>query len=131
MVISFGTGQLAPANSDLSEVYNKLQFFLNLQNSLRDLNRAPWTLNELLTQVRAQVTNCNEQVVYRSDSWCSALNVPYFRLNPILSKKYTLNEIDDLELIRGLWDVKVYAYHKSSELKQLARLIDYLDQTAN
>lgn len=125
LVLSFGTGDPLDQEKDLTSFYNKFYYFINLRSSFHDINRSLWvTLAELVKQVKTQVTNCNNHVVWRSDSWCSSLNILFYRINSVMSKAYQLDETNDMEIIKGLFDVKIYAHRLSDQFKAIAMVLD-------
>lgn len=128
LVLSFGNGQIEPQHKDQSELYNRLYCLFNPSSVIRELSAAS-EMPSLKDQIQSIVTNCNEHIVVRSDSWCASLGIAFFRITPLLSKKICLNETDDTELVRGLWEVKVYAHQKEKELRLLAQVIDCMHET--
>ena len=127
VVLSFGNGHEEAQLKDLSDIYNRLNSVFDVSSMFhfRELIHIHklWPLGD---QIKFRMTNCNEHIVARSENWCSACNILFFRINPLLSKKVFLDETNILKLINGLWDVKVYAFQKAMELKQLAQVIDRL-----
>ncbi|XP_064478597.1 85/88 kDa calcium-independent phospholipase A2-like isoform X2 [Ornithodoros turicata] len=70
-----------------------------------------------------QATQANGRLVDRAQAWCSAINVPYFRLNAPISEDMCLNETDNRLLVRVLWETMVYMRGSRAELDELAELL--------
>lgn len=127
LILSFGNGQVRRSKkNELLELYSRLYYLQNLRSVFGFDIRAISTVNDLVTQVKSILTNCNDNVVHRADSWCAALQTVYYRLNPVQCRKMSLNETDDEELIKGLWEVKLYASQNAAELRALAQVLDCL-----
>lgn len=82
-------------------------------------------LGKLLTST---VTNTGGHNVHRAGTWCSWINVPYFRLNPPISQSMPLNETDDVEIVNALWETKAYMRAISSQLDAIVDLLKVIQQ---
>lgn len=128
LVLSFGNGQprrqLVPSSLNAPN-FDRMYCLQNLPSLVGNL-RALGNLDSMVGQLKSILTNCNEHVVWRADSWTAATGTAYYRVNPVMSKKMALNETDERELISGLWEVKVYAKEKEEDLRRLAEVMDVL-----
>ncbi|XP_064463813.1 85/88 kDa calcium-independent phospholipase A2-like isoform X2 [Ornithodoros turicata] len=70
-----------------------------------------------------QATQANGRLVDRAQAWCSAIDVPYFRVNAPISEDVSLNETDNRLLVRVLWETTVYMRARRTQLEELAELI--------
>jgi len=63
------------------------------------------------------------RVVDRARAWCSALNVPLFRLNPQLSSDINLDESNDEKLLRTMWEARAEMQRNSKMVEHLKYLL--------
>lgn len=131
LVVSFGAGKTQRSVQNLAPVYNQLHFFYDFSNTLymRDMDRPTLAINEMFTQLKSQLTNCNDAVAMRGAMWCSSLNVPFYRINAPLSRKITLNETNDEILVRALWEIKIYATDHARHFCELGKVMEWIRST--
>lgn len=128
LVLSFGNGQVRRSrvpSSVNSPHFERMYCLQNLPSLVGNLG-ALSSLDSMVGQLKSILTNTNEQVVWRADSWTASAGSLFYRVNPVMGKKMALNETDERELITGLWEVKVYAKEKEGELRRLAEVMDAL-----
>ncbi|RWS09904.1 85/88 kDa calcium-independent phospholipase A2-like protein [Dinothrombium tinctorium] len=80
--------------------------------------------NEFAHLFLQQITNPNWHVVQRAESWCFSLGVPFFRINPPFNEIISAFEIDDSQIINGLFITKAYMHAIASQLKILQKLLE-------
>ncbi|KAA0203551.1 hypothetical protein HAZT_HAZT009375 [Hyalella azteca] len=59
------------------------------------------------------------RVVDRARAWCSALHVPFVRLNPQLSADIALDESSDKKLLRIMWEAR-------AEMRRNTKIVNHL-----
>ncbi|KAF7489261.1 85/88 kDa calcium-independent phospholipase A2 [Sarcoptes scabiei] len=125
LVLSFGTGRVKSLTKDFSHVFDRFNYFLDFRNFVRDLNHSPWVFgNELISQMKTQVTNSNDHIVKRSANWCRSLEIAFFRVNANFSERIALNETNDDRLIDALWEIKLDCLRMSDFFKTIAMILD-------
>ncbi|XP_064478595.1 85/88 kDa calcium-independent phospholipase A2-like [Ornithodoros turicata] len=116
VVVSVGTGTVQPVEVSLTSM-------LHTENSLWGTAQMVFGLPGLIELMTDQATQANGCPVERAQAWCSAMNVPYFRINAPMSEDIDLDEKDDERLVRVLWETMVYMRTRRAELDELAELI--------
>uniref|UniRef100_A0A0K0FBV7 phospholipase A2 n=1 Tax=Strongyloides venezuelensis TaxID=75913 RepID=A0A0K0FBV7_STRVS len=84
------------------------------------LSMAIKTLGVMLVE---QVTATEGAPVDRALSWCSSLNIPFFRLSSPLFKDIAMDTKDDLELSRMMWECIEYVNKKKAYIEKLCSLM--------
>ncbi|KAH9502061.1 85/88 kDa calcium-independent phospholipase A2 [Dermatophagoides farinae] len=111
IVVSIGTGEIPKRPFTRFEINSQWQIY-----------RKIYDIIELLTEQAAQ---SNGQVVERAKSWCSMINVPFYRINPAISEEIQLDESDDVKLIQMLWETEAYLHMNLDQMNQLSiRLLE-------
>lgn len=70
-----------------------------------------------------QSTQADGQVIERAQSWCSMINVPYFRLSPPISEDIQLDESDNVKLVNMLWESMAHLHRNQDTLNNLLILL--------
>lgn len=63
------------------------------------------------------------RIVDRARIWCSDLHVPFFRLTPQFSEDLLLDEAQDENLVRAMWETKAYMTSQHRMMEQLKPLL--------
>lgn len=87
--------------------------------SLLDMRRGLQAVYNLFNLLVDSACPSQGRVVDRARAWCSALNVPFFRLNPQLSADISLDESSDEKLLRIMWEAR-------AELQRNSKMVDHL-----
>ena len=48
------------------------------------------------------------------------INVPFYRLNPLLSEEIILNETNNVKLLQMLWETEAYIHSNADHINQLS-----------
>ncbi|XP_039285662.1 85/88 kDa calcium-independent phospholipase A2 [Nilaparvata lugens] len=72
-----------------------------------------------------QATQADGRVIDRCRSWCSMINVPFFRFSPQLSEDIAMDEKSDEKLVNMLWETLAYMISNKKEVQKLAILLNY------
>ncbi|KAH9414548.1 85/88 kDa calcium-independent phospholipase A2, partial [Dermatophagoides pteronyssinus] len=111
LVVSIGTG-LIP-----SKPIDKLNF--SPLFSFSGLSNFATNFPNLIKVLVEQASLANGRVVDRAQSWCSMINVPFFRLNPAISEDIQMDESDNIKLINMLWETMAYIYMNNDDMSSL------------
>jgi len=115
VVVSLGTGE--------QPIYAQPTPKLHYPTSIFEMTKLYQSVNDLFDLLVEQSTQSNGQVVRRSAAWCSNIKIPYFRLNPPISKNVLLNETDNTILVNLLWETVSYMFSRESEIMKLKNLL--------
>uniref|UniRef100_T1IP73 phospholipase A2 n=1 Tax=Strigamia maritima TaxID=126957 RepID=T1IP73_STRMM len=115
-VVSLGTGRCPTVSVNTIDVFRP--------ESIWDAARMAMGVSALANLLIDQATAADGRVVERARAWCSTIGIPFFRLNAPISKDVPLDETDDAELVKMLWETMVYIQSKQRELQDLARLLE-------
>ena len=69
------------------------------------------------------MTNADDHIVDRAQSWCEMTDAAYYRFSPTLSKDVELNETDDRILLEMLCDVRKGIIKNMNQMKTLAKIL--------
>ncbi|XP_075679412.1 85/88 kDa calcium-independent phospholipase A2-like [Dermatophagoides pteronyssinus] len=110
-IVSIGTGEMP------KKLFERLDFDFN------------WSIlskyQNLFKIIIEQASQSNGRVVERAQAWCSMINVPFYRLNPLLSEEIILNETNNVKLLQMLWETEAYIHLNADHINQLSiRLLD-------
>lgn len=122
VIVSVGTGKVPAVPVTVIDM-------LHMGTGVLGAAKMALGAKSLLQLIVDQATQANGRLVDRAQAWCSAINVPYFRLNPPISEDISLNETDNRLLVRVLWETMVYMRSCRAELDELADIIrssDYI-----
>lgn len=70
-----------------------------------------------------QATQSSGRVVERAEAWCSMNKIPYFRINPQMSKDIKLDCSDNKLLVNGLWETMDYIKRNDEDMIKLLTLL--------
>ncbi|KAJ6216443.1 hypothetical protein RDWZM_007600 [Blomia tropicalis] len=115
MVVSVGTG-IIPVRP--LEPLNFASFV-----SLTGITNLASNLTTLMKVLTEQSTQADGQVIERAQSWCSMINVPYFRLSPPISEDIQLDESDNVKLVNMLWESMAHLHRNQDTLNNLLILL--------
>lgn len=132
-IVSIGTGEMP------KKLFERLDFDFNwsILSSMLRIYIFPFVSNNfffinfnleyqnLFKIIIEQASQSNGRVVERAQAWCSMINVPFYRLNPLLSEEIILNETNNVKLLQMLWETEAYIHLNADHINQLAiRLLD-------
>lgn len=115
MVVSLGTGGIPVHHVPILDVLRPDSFF-----GVARMAFMASALGQLLVE---QASQSDGQVVERARSWCNAIRVPYFRLNPPISENVPLDETNNVRLVNMLWETTAYMHSRRSEVEELLTLL--------
>lgn len=71
--------------------------------------------------VNWQSLESNGRVVERAAAWCSSIDLPYYRLNPILLQHVRLSCTDDQTLVNMLFETQNFIYRSKEHISSLVK----------
>nr|CAD2190155.1 unnamed protein product [Meloidogyne enterolobii] len=114
-VISIGTG--TPPTKSLT-IYRPL-----IGRVIQKVSKTTEFMRNMAQCLVKQITESNGRPVVYSNTFCSALGIPFFRFSPQLHKDVRLNETDDACLLQMLWDVEVAMAECRDETNKLVKIL--------
>ncbi|GAB1609791.1 85/88 kDa calcium-independent phospholipase A2-like [Argonauta hians] len=114
-VVSVGTGRKPTVPVKSMDVYLPENFFDLAICAVRGL-----ALKDLILH---QVTNTDDQPVQQARSWCSMLNIPYFRFNPAHSEEILLDCQDSKKIVDIMWETLTYCNTNKARFQALADIL--------
>lgn len=88
----------------------------------------PW-VKERFDWLTDLLSMADYDVVLRSEKWCTSINTIFVRINPPVSSFPAQDEINDEPLINYIWEAKLFALKMAQQLKDLASLLEEIDET--
>ena len=127
-IVSIGTGEMP------KKLFERLDFDFNwsILSSMLRIYIFPFVSNNfffinfnleyqnLFKIIIEQASQSNGRVVERAQAWCSMINVPFYRLNPLLSEEIILNETNNVKLLQMLWETEAYIHSNADHINQLS-----------
>lgn len=114
VVVSLGCGKAPLAKVENIDV---------VVPSLLDMRRGLQAVYNLFNLLVDSACPSQGRVVDRARAWCSALNVPFIRLNPQLSADISLDESSDEKLLRIMWETRAEMQRNSKMVEHLKYLL--------
>ena len=91
--------------------------------SIMEMRRGLQAVYNMFNLLVEQACAAEGRIVDRARAWCSNMNVPLFRFNPQHSHDIALDEHDDLNLVRMMWETRAYMANQGEALVKLKHLI--------
>ena len=114
-VVSMGTGSAPVHDVPIIDVFRP--------DSLFGVAKMAFMASSLGQLLIDQASQADGQVVERSKAWCSAIDVPYFRLNPPISDNVQMDETGNIKLVNVLWETTAYMLSRKEEFDELVLLL--------
>ncbi|XP_052237773.1 85/88 kDa calcium-independent phospholipase A2-like [Dreissena polymorpha] len=74
-------------------------------------------------EVIHRITLSNGPMTDRARAWCEMIEVPFFRLNPLLSEDVPMNCVDEQTINRMVKETKAYIGQNIADIKTVAKLL--------
>lgn len=123
VVVSVGTG--VPPNKEISHVNVAKPQDLGISELVNAAKSIVGVANlgEIILEL---VCDSRSRAVDRSRAWCQSIGAAYFRFSPYLSVDTGLDETKDPELLKMLFETRVYLYQNQEKIEQLANVLKSL-----
>ncbi|XP_013781824.1 85/88 kDa calcium-independent phospholipase A2-like [Limulus polyphemus] len=115
LVVSLGTGVVPVTEVKRVDVFRP--------DGIWDTMKLAFGMSALGQLIVDQATQANGSVVRRAQAWCNMIGVPYFRINPPISQDVALDEVDNIVLVKMLWETIMYINQHRQEMTALTLLM--------
>ena len=122
LVCSLGTGRSKP--TEVEDIAIKVPGFTDFSQTVKAMLNLTSTVGSAINMANmllSESTVSDGAEVSKAKAWCGSLDVPYFRVSPMLSKAYSLAENDHVQIIHMMYEGHCFLIQRDT-----AKIIDII-----